>query len=671
MTSHDLLDLIGDAREEYVLEAQEYRELPSESRRIPLRKTFLIAAIIALTLLLVGCTVVYVLSLQEMKVGEHSFTEPAYINDEGETVPAEEKTTALVSLQGIYQPALEEWLEFKEHYDPDKALLIANDHNESGVPEPYYTTYACYTWEMVDKLDEIIEKYDLKLLEPYIIVQSWEKEILFDALKINNIHLETANAQVEYGSGYFYPEGTFQINAYITLTGSDWAYQNLITLRYSLKEYFDPVSGSVGDIDSYDQWNYTTKHGLTVLLAMNETDAHIYANLEDAFISIQMNAYGGSGKVPMPKEALQQIADVIDFTVKPEYADLKLVERMMAEAAAEKEAQSAAEKVDEEAMIASGYESYLQYRLESDAEVYYSLYDLNSDGARELILRDAQGYCYEVLSETTDGSFLYFTPAKTCPISVLTPCDGNVFELSSSLGNYERYYYFRAGADGAEYIEGLTYHKEDKIWYYHPDDDPWTDNDETIHAAEALEILNSYIRDPLGEAKRAEDFPFGEARTPGDPYARHIADCLGSKNADSLRYTLRDLNGDGVEELLIQSPCTVHGEPGTALSIYSQDNGELVDLNIVFIQNLCEGNLLEDSSRIHYVDEYHNYYQLKTNSVQLYDKVYRDPETGNWFRDRDGSWGEEPELISAEEAQQIIGSYKPMELDWKPLSEYS
>lgn len=231
MNAHEILDMIGEARGDYLWQAQGCRDgrMEPPGRRLPPKRLLLIAAILAMALLLVGCAVVYVLSLQDMAVGEHRYTASRH---EG----GQEKTTTMISLQNVNQAALAEWLEFNEHYDTDGALAAANNRNESEIPEPYHLTYSCYTWEMVDALDAIIEKYDLMLLEPYIVVQQGEADILFEALKIGNIHREEGPGRVLYNSGYFYPEGTFSISAEVTLTDSEWSYVNYADVRYSRKE---------------------------------------------------------------------------------------------------------------------------------------------------------------------------------------------------------------------------------------------------------------------------------------------------------------------------------------------------------------------------------------------------------------------------------------------------
>lgn len=59
MNTHDLMDMIGDAKGAYIAEAQKYRTPNGTPKRLSLRRPLLIAAMIALMLLLVGCAVAY------------------------------------------------------------------------------------------------------------------------------------------------------------------------------------------------------------------------------------------------------------------------------------------------------------------------------------------------------------------------------------------------------------------------------------------------------------------------------------------------------------------------------------------------------------------------------------------------------------------------------------
>ncbi len=56
---------------------------------------------------------------------------------------------------------------------------------------------------MVQKLEDIAAKYNLKLLSSKVDCQSYETSALFEALGIGPVF----NGRCEYGSASFYPEG--------------------------------------------------------------------------------------------------------------------------------------------------------------------------------------------------------------------------------------------------------------------------------------------------------------------------------------------------------------------------------------------------------------------------------------------------------------------------------
>ena len=91
MNAIDLLDIIGSAKDAYLLEALNSREQKPQPKRLRLSRTFLIAAIIAVTLLLVGCTVAIMLNLDALKLGDEQ-----YNNDLGER-----QSRTILSLQGV------------------------------------------------------------------------------------------------------------------------------------------------------------------------------------------------------------------------------------------------------------------------------------------------------------------------------------------------------------------------------------------------------------------------------------------------------------------------------------------------------------------------------------------------------------------------------------------
>ena len=91
MNAMDLMTGLNNVRDKFVVSAGEFRQGQREVRALPKRKLWLIAAVIALALLLVGCAVVYVLRLQDMAFGQE--TQEAF---EGDI-----RNRTLLSLQGV------------------------------------------------------------------------------------------------------------------------------------------------------------------------------------------------------------------------------------------------------------------------------------------------------------------------------------------------------------------------------------------------------------------------------------------------------------------------------------------------------------------------------------------------------------------------------------------
>ena len=187
MNSNDLFDIIGETPERYVLDAANANTKVIPMRKRSPKRMWLIAAIIALILCLVGCAVAYILSLDNMILGTD------FIEDR--TGVTEPRTR--LSLQGYvgsnsYQAA-KEWFDFLQSYDPDGAIEFSDEAYSVEFPEDYQF-YQLYSVEMKDKLDEICQKYDLELLGPVLVDVTVDD--MFRELGINGILREDAQAEI-------------------------------------------------------------------------------------------------------------------------------------------------------------------------------------------------------------------------------------------------------------------------------------------------------------------------------------------------------------------------------------------------------------------------------------------------------------------------------------------
>ena len=673
MKAIDLLVGFGSVKDSYVISAEEFRQGKKETqiKRLSTRKMWLIAAVIALMLLLVGCAVIHFLRMQDMKVGEYSFYVPTEYDENGNVIPVEtQEPITLLSLQGTNMEALAEWLAFTNSYDQDGTILIEADGtgSEWELPDNYHLTYGCYSQEMVEKLDEIVNKYHLKLLSSYIPLNYYESSVLLNSLGLKGLVKTDPDVQVEYGDGDFHIEGTFTLNMEIRLDMGDWSWeQGSASYRYSLKDYFDPLTGSMLESHDYTQWDYTRKDGKKVLLVLNEGTARIYADLPKAFISIYLDPVicVDGNEVSMTQEALQQLAELFDLSIEPQPTTMEQVEKYKAEAQAQYEADRAASRAEHEAMYAAGYKEFVEYRLgtvPNPENVSYVLYDVNGDGVEELIIGGL-----DILSMKDGQSYKYFDLTNTGVfIGRFQPCEGNVFEVyCEDLGMYQHYFY-QANAESASFIIGVSYDASNDTWYLHSKDGAYTENRKQITEEEAQKILDSYTRVefrwlPLkrfGEPPVSMDY--------SDPYAQYIAEALVRyDNAKNYTYALMDLNRDSIEELITFQPGS--GQDTASLRIFTIQNGELTQY-ASDVSYICAGGILEECEEGQSDQgEYYAFYRCGATGPEFVEKIVRDPYTLYWGRVQAGQEGR---TVREEEAMEVIASYQHLSLDMKLFTEY-
>lgn len=507
MKPMDLLKALGNVKDTYVVSAEAFRQGKSQSgtKRLTFKRVWLIAAVIALTLLLVGCGIVYVLRMQDLKVGQYRDYIPAEYDEYGNVIPVEtrEPVTQL-SLQGANLEALAEWVAFTNTYDLDGAVMAQADKaaregspgDPWDFPDNYHLTYGCYSQEMVDKLEAISEKYDLKLLSRYTNFASYEAREMLDALAIGKLLYDDSG--VQYEGGRVYPEGTFSVELSLTLDAGGWAWENgAVRYRYSLKEYFDPATDSMLESQDYAQWDYTRRDGKTVLLVLNDTTARIYADLPKAFVSISLKPviWVNGEETPMTAEELEQLAELFDLSAAPKATTMKAIDKIKADSTAKHEAEQAAQRAAAQAELESqyvqGYQEFVNYRLETIASpesASYILYDINGDGIQELIIN-----CHDFLSMKDGTSYQYFDPQSTGVfLPRFRPCEGNVFEIwSEDLGVWQHYFY-EAGPESAAFLTGVIYDSSKDLWYRSLSGGSYSENRQEITEAEAQAILDSY-----------------------------------------------------------------------------------------------------------------------------------------------------------------------------------
>lgn len=510
MTEFDLLNGLGDVREDYVLAARE--AMLASRRRVPVRRLLVLAAIISLMVFLLGCAVV-MLRLQDLKIGEDTGTR--YQDENGDFIQPTEVTRDVISLRGYKDSAnysaTKEWYEFDLDYDPDHTLLFTSFREPEDIPAAYAAAYGCYTRDMVDMVDRIAEKHGLKLLGPMTSFQRWQNTVMFDAMGISGVCRENAAAYIREGAGYFFAEGNFKYSFDFTLKGEDaaWPYMICANVLYSRKDYFDPAY-TIVDTEWYEQWSQTLSDGTQVLIAMGREGALLFAEQEDAYITVTLDTAlmcPEEVKEHPSREAICQAAEVIDFALKPCLPDMTEIGEKLAQADREYERQREAEQ----ARAAVGYDSYGQYIRENFVEniariagtpedrTHYALVDADGDGTEDLLLGRGTDTFVDILT---------MKAGKVAPIHrwcVMTLCEGNVLQAVEESeridGRTTAYHFYRLSQGEERHLMTLHHEIPGDTWY-RQEGESYTE----IPSKEAEAILAGYVPVPV-ELKPIGEFP--------------------------------------------------------------------------------------------------------------------------------------------------------------------
>ena len=676
MTPMNLIKVIGDVNEDYVLSALETRDGQVRTKkRMTVSRSLLIAALVALLLLLVGCAVVYALRLQDMSVGKETYTQT--FDDSGKAIEPVEKERDVLTLFGHngdpIQLATKEWFDFLQTYDPDGALIDdIPDHPE--IPNQYEYTYSCYTQEMVDKVDEIAEKYDLKLLGEWIPFQVWQSDIFLEESGVGSLVLPDSGGEITRFSGMFYPPHNFELDVELKLDGMDtklWC-----TAYYAHKNFF-PNDHPVGtDLSLYEQWDYTASDGTELLLTLSSTGhGYIIADRSDAVLILSVdgnlsgNTYPTAAEI-MTKAQLEMVADVFDYSIQPQILDREAVMERLAE--------SNAETAYEPETYKSFSEALKSLYTTPNSTTQYAFYDLTGDGVAELLLDFSGDGAIDEWYTDQNGEIQQFWG------NGIFLCEGFVIEQRSPYHEREEHFYRKADTSTAwkdldndtqgSFIEALA--QTDGKWTYSTDFDGISARE--ISPEEAQAIMSQYPRISL-EWKPLMDYPLSESQTMQDYWNEkdvRVSDAelldiyktyLQEKDMHYSHYRILDVNGDGVDDLLLK------GENDTFArnrDFYWLALTYRYGVVKVFASDfyLCEDNVLERvetrNTGIGIEKDGHEFLRCDGLETEVLDLVVYNKSNVSWY----GDWGDETP-ISEEEANAILAKYTRIDQGMRPISE--
>ncbi len=310
MTGKALFIELTDVGDDLVEEAeygtfhdQAGQDASRKSRPFPQAKKWLVAAVIAAFLLLLAGFTFYLYRLEHLAISRNT----------ANADPSMLVAGNVLSMQGYEGSptylALSEWLEYQTAY------RMANTDRTLGgdfhSPEAY-TPYACYTQEMVTKLDEICAKYQLRLLGKSVFLKDQTELEAAGAVSVLS-----ADALPRCQYGHYYKTGTFVASGELEIPDG-WERCVQFQMHSVLKEDFYPIALGVNDLNDFNQWNYETKDGFQALLALKEQDGLIFVETGERFISIIIGEVPSEEKgfqgLPQEKAFLERVCDSFQFT---------------------------------------------------------------------------------------------------------------------------------------------------------------------------------------------------------------------------------------------------------------------------------------------------------------------------------------------------------------------
>lgn len=528
MTNVELFKALGDISSENLFGAEQLQNNIRIDHKRPMKRAVLIAAVIALTALLVGCAAVFLLHLENLRIREEPYIENMRYEKDGSTIPSTEKIKQYISLVGSEgskgQLAAREWLDYRQSYDPDGTLRSASKNFQK--PTPYNNYTDAYTADMLNKIDEICEKYSLKLAGDAAIYQGNDPSVLAQMLDFDAVVKKGSGLEVEFQGARIVECGDFNAAYQATLKHSEATQEFTFSLIYEYhgKDYFSSRYLIIEDGEAVQQWNEKLSDGTDVLFVSDRGgDAYILCDREDAFINITIRNVGWDWASPgdvMTRADMKLIAQALDYSVKPTpvenmaglqqqlEAARQALEALPEDPAAEAERKRIFEENEKHDNYADlirqirDHETYFTDHCNVAYENFwetmdYALLDITGDGQDELIL-GRNGHIHEIWT-IQDGK----TDTVTGSWYEGYLCEGNIYEAYVFVDGQPYHFYSQIESDGrTKPLMNVGYASSQGTWEIFGSGT----EQQTISEDQAKQMIASYIRIPL-EMKPVKEYP--------------------------------------------------------------------------------------------------------------------------------------------------------------------
>lgn len=530
-----------------------------------------------------------------------------------------------------------------------------------------YRAYGCRNTEMAQKVDEICTKYGLNKVGDGISPDTTEE--MFTALDVRSMVRDSGNGDVTTSNPSYSADGNFEFWGATTVSGVDYPIEYRV--YRAMKQTLSTAYWEIENTSDYQWSNYVTTAGTDVLIAVGQNNSLVLTDTGDSVVVIVvMNAT--TGDTQTGKATLEAFANTFDLSLAPRTRNAPVETTAPTESGTAipeayqpviaKYVTALTEHWGGEACSNADISILVSYAT-SPSELGYALLDLDNDGTDELVIaNDAERQVIYDLYSLVDGKLVH----------VFTGWDRNSYELR------EGFRILNIGSNGAASADYVYCHLSngqlvtdslirfdaatdpDHPWFRGTGendlapitDENWSE-DEIYSAAASLPITIT---------------PFADASAGSyDPALADYEGYLSTIDTSSIKYyALRDLDGDGQNELLLYNS----GE--TLMKVAAIQNGTAQEILSGNVLDLCEGNVLEAWEGGSGAEQ-RTYYRVENHTAVPFECIIYNIDENQCYRDSNYDFYEENLTpITEEEYNRVVNTYPGMSF-WdcnpKPLEK--
>ena len=492
---------------------------------------------------------------------------------------------------------------------------------------------------------------------------------MFTALNVRSMVRDSGNGDVTTSNPSYSADGNFEFWGATTVSGVDYPIEYRV--YRAMKQTLSTAYWEIENTSDYQWSNYVTTAGTDVLIAVGQNNSLVLTDTGDSVVVIVvMNAT--TGDTQTGKAALEAFANTFDLSLAPRTRNAPVETTAPTESGTAipeayqpviaKYVTALTEHWGGEACSNADISLLVSYAT-SPSELGYALLDLDNDGTDELIIaNDAERQVIYDLYSLVDGKLVH----------VFTGWDRNSYELR------EGYRILNIGSNGAASADYVYCHLSngqlvtdslirfdaatdpDHPWFRGTGendlapitDENWSE-DEIYSAAASLPITIT---------------PFADASAGSyDPALADYEGYLSTIDTSSIKYyALRDLDGDGQDELLLYNS----GE--TLMKVAAIQNGTAQEILSGNVLDLCEGNVLEAWEGGSGAEQ-RTYYRVENHTAVPFECIIYNIDENQCYRDSNYDFYEENLTpITEEEYNRVVNTYPGMSF-WdcnpKPLEK--